>query len=317
MIEGSVKLLAEQIKVQIKLTDTVEGHQLWAQRYVAELTATNLIEIQEGISHEISSRISGEYGIILQKLSNDAKRIKPGKLDSYMAVLKFYYYQLHFDPGSYTEAFDALSQALVKDEESGTVMALLATMHGDQYMLDSPGADESFRLMGRMAEKAIKFDPNSILVNVALTYKYFVYGEREQFLELTGKHLSMNPVTQLRLGAMAFHLSLYGKWEEGVTILIELMKRNVGYPMYFHGATSLYYYRKNDYESALIEADKYNIPALFWGPLLRLAVLGQLGRMDQAQPPRRKPGPDRCARRTHGLDRHGHAGPRSLYTTRW
>ena len=61
------------------------------------------------------------------------------------------------------------------------------------------------------------------------------------------------------------------------------MQANISYPLYLYGATALYYYRKKQYRKALAEANKYNIPSLFWGPLLRAAILGQLGRKKEAR----------------------------------
>jgi hypothetical protein len=41
--------------------------------------------------------------------------------------------------------------------------------------------------------------------------------------------------------------------------------------------------RLNEFEKAYEEALKYDVPALFWGPMLRAATLGQLDRQSEAQ----------------------------------
>ena len=79
------------------------------------------------------------------------------------------------------------------------------------------------------------------------------------------------------------YLSLYGEWDRGKELLDKLMHQNIGYPLYFHGATTLYYYRKNEYKMALEEANKYILPTLFWSPMLRAAVMGQLNLKTEAQ----------------------------------
>jgi hypothetical protein len=61
------------------------------------------------------------------------------------------------------------------------------------------------------------------------------------------------------------------------------MKQNVGYPTWYYGATSVYYYRLNEFEKAYEEALKYDVPAIFWGPMLRAVTLGQLGRRSDAE----------------------------------
>jgi hypothetical protein len=62
------------------------------------------------------------------------------------------------------------------------------------------------------------------------------------------------------------------------------MRSNIQYPLFLLGPTMLYYYRKKDYKKSLLEANKYDVPFLFWGPMLRIAALGQLNRLDEAQP---------------------------------
>ena len=58
----------------------------------------------------------------------------------------------------------------------------------------------------------------------------------------------------------------------------KVMSKNIGYPKYLYGTTCLYYYREKKYEQAMTEAEKYEIPGVFWGPMLRACCLGQLGK---------------------------------------
>ena len=97
------------------------------------------------------------------------------------------------------------------------------------------------------------------------------------------KALDLNPNSPFRIGAIGFFLSLYGEWEKGKELLDRAMKQNIGYPPWYYGATTVYYYRLNDFEKAYDEALKYDVPAVFWGPMLRAATLGQLGKQSEAK----------------------------------
>ena len=87
----------------------------------------------------------------------------------------------------------------------------------------------------------------------------------------------------MRIGSIGFFLSLYGDWARGKSLLDKAMSQNIGYPLIYHGATTLYYYRQGDYEAAYAEAFQYDLPKLFWAPMLRVACLGQLGRHEEAK----------------------------------
>ena len=282
-IEGGVSYGGNKIKILVKLVDVSKNLQIWAERYSRTLTSNNLIKIQENIACEISFVLGSEYGIILQQLSIESKRIKPQSIDSFYAILKFYYFEASQSIEDAASAFKTLKQALLTDPDSGIVAAMLASMYGNQYMLDMPFAENAYEQMGLLTEKAIKLDPNSLIVRVNLVWKCFVYNERERFFKEVDKCLSMNPISAIRLGSLGHCLSLYGDWEQGKTILDRVMSYNANFPLYYFGSTCLYYYRKKEYNKALVEANQYNIPALFWGPLLRTAVLGQLKSISEAK----------------------------------
>ena len=281
IIEGGVHWAGNKIKLLVKLTDTLKGEQIWADRYTVELTPNNIIEVQEKISSEVSCILGSECGIILQRLSLESKRVKPTDIDTFDAILKFHYYQACQSPETAMQAFAALQQALSKENDSGLATAMLAGLHVSLYLLDMPNAAYSLEQLNLLSEKAFKLDPNSFMVKLILAIKYFINNEKDRFLNEAEKCLSMNPNSPLKLGNLGQYLSLYGEWERGKLILDRVMQMNVSYPLYLLGATTLYYYRKKEYDKALIEANQNDTP--FWGPMLRAATLGQLNKLSEAE----------------------------------
>jgi len=283
VIEGGVLLTDTQIKVLVRLTDKTTGEQIWAERYLRDLTASNLIEIQENIITEISSILGSEYGIILQKVSYDIKYNKPKQLDTFSAISKFYFYIAHHTIEAAMDAFEALEGALKNDPNSGIAHAMLAFLYGNRYTLDYPGAEEAYYKTKEHAARAMELDPQFVIVRIVNAYNYFVYDNKNDFIREAEKCLSRTMSPSLRLGTLGFYFSLFGEWERGKAILDNVINTKITYPLYYHGATMLYYFRKKDYAKALTEAMKYDIPALFWGPMLRAAVLGQLNKSSEAK----------------------------------
>jgi TolB-like protein len=282
IIEGSVNLDSTRVKVLVKLSNIIHRKHIWAERYIRDLSVTNLIDIQENIVHEIAAELGSEYGIILQQLSTESKHKKPEILDTYNAILKFYSYEANHTAEAALDASRALEVAISKEPGSGIATAMLASLHATRFNLDMPNAEESYKNMEILAEKALKLDPNSLIVRVIYTYKCFTCNDRERFIREAEKCLSMRTNSPMRLGSVGFHLSLFGDWDRGKSILDRVLDKKVRYPLYYHGAIVLYYYRKQEYDIALEEAEKYDVPSLFWGPMLRAAVLGQLNRINDA-----------------------------------
>jgi len=282
ILEGALNKEGNHIKIFARLTDLSVDKQIWTESYTRELIPEHIFEIQESVSKEIANILCSEYGIILHQLTVDYFSQNYKNFDTYSAVLKFYYFQIHQTTEAYIDSFNALNRVAESDPESGVTLALLASLYGNRYMLDYPDTKKSFELMGELSEKALKLDPNSLIVKVARVYKYFIYNEKVRFLSLAKSCLTQSGISSLRSGTLSFYLSLYGEWELGKESLDKIMEKNITYPLYFHGATMLYYYRKKEYNKALIEANKYDMPTVFWGPMLRAAVNGQLNNLEEA-----------------------------------
>jgi hypothetical protein len=73
-----------------------------------------------------------------------------------------------------------------------------------------------------------------------------------------------------------------GERERGVELMDRVMRLNPHHPGWYHLVPYMEAYRQGDYETALIEARRFNIPGHHYDPIIRIAVLGQLGRQEEA-----------------------------------
>jgi TolB-like protein len=282
-VGGAIHGDHERINILVDLRDLHQAKQIWCERYTKIISKDKLIDIQQNIVQDLAGKLGGEYGIILRRLSRETETLKSVNPSTHTAVLKYYNQLVNNTPETVRDAFEALNKAVEVDPRCGIALSCLANLHGNAYSLDFGDPDKSYETMGKLAEQAYSLDPNILIVQNGLIYKCFLYEEKERFFHLADRMLERNPKSTLRLGALGFHLSLYGDWERGKQILDSVMQGNLEYPRYFHGATTLYYYRDKDYEKALKEANNYQVPGFFWGPMLRAAALGQLSRVDEAQ----------------------------------
>ncbi len=122
------------------------------------------------------------------------------------------------------------------------------------------------------------------MVQTAMLIKHFALGNTEEFNLMFDKFMNSNHKGLVKLGGVAFYYALFINLEKGFLILKKLMNENMNFPIYYYGITTLYHYRKKEYNQALIEANHYTLTGIFWGPLHRVAALGQLNRKDEATP---------------------------------
>ncbi len=137
-IEGSIRKDDKNVKISLKVLDLKTGRHIWGEQYRRDLTAESLITIQEQIVREAISNLAGEFGIIPQKLSRDARKKRPIDLETYDAIFRFYYYQTQLTPETYMSAFTALEQAVQHDPDRGIAAAMLASLYINAFALDAP-----------------------------------------------------------------------------------------------------------------------------------------------------------------------------------
>jgi adenylate cyclase len=283
IIRGSVRKENRQVKVSIKLIDVFTSEQLWAEQFRRELNPTDLISIQEEIARETVTIIANEYGIIPQRISKESRKKAPKDLDTYEAILRYYHYQIYHTQETAVAAFTALEQAVVNDPDSGVALAMLASLYCTRYELDLPESTNALAKTIELTNRAIELEPDSQPVRIAYAWSQFVQENRDLFLIEIEKALALNPNSPFRIGMIGFFLSLYSEWEKGKEFLDKAMNQNLGFPHWYYGATTLYHYRLNEFEKAYEEALKYDVPAIFWGPMLRATTLGQLDRQSEAK----------------------------------
>ena len=277
-IKGSVRKAETIVKISIQLLDSVTGEYIWGEQYRRNLTTNNLWAIQEQIVHEILTNIAGEFGIIPHKLYYDARKKPQTDLQTYDAIFRFYHYHTEFTPETYLAAFNALEQAVTRYPDCGIACAMLADLYILAFAHDLPGGDKGLERAVELIRSAINAEPTNQLVRIISAVLYFHRDQQTEFLHEMKKAEALNPNSPLRLGSVGYFIALSGDWERGKQILDKAMKMNDNYPAWYHAVTSLYHYRQNEYEQAYTEAVQYDLPNMFWAPLLNGTCLGQLQR---------------------------------------
>lgn len=283
LIEGSLRMGDQHLKIGVKLTDANTGEHLWGEQYQQELTAANLLKLQEDISREVVARVAGEFGLIPARLSIESRKKAPKELSTYEAMLRCYYFHAVVSREAFQDAVVSLKAAIEKEPDCATILAMLADLSFTSYSLDFPGIERPIERGAELIERALALDPMNQFVQLTVARRHFLQNDRAAFLGAAEKALSLNPNSGLRTGAVGFFLCLYGEWERGIDLLERSMRLNPTFPNWFYGPVVLAHYRRGDYVEAYAEAIKYSMPNNFWGPMLRAASLGQLNRVEEAE----------------------------------
>jgi adenylate cyclase len=183
-------------------------------------------------------------------------------------------------PESFAETLGVLEKAVTRDPESGLAWSLLAFLYSQGYSLHLSPMESPLEQALVSARKGVALEPQNQLVRASLAHVHFFHNERELFLSEAETALALNPNSAAIIGFLGWLLALYGEWEQGVAILEKGMELNPHFPGWFHMAPFFYYYLQGRCQEAYQEALAFQMPQLFWDPLLRAASLGRLGKKE-------------------------------------
>jgi adenylate cyclase len=283
LLMGSFRMDLKTVKVVIRLFDTSTGGQIWGESYKRGQKAADLIAIQEEIATSVIGAIADHYGFIKRRLSKESRKKVPADLKAYDAVLRFYHYETELTQAAFKKALLALEQAVEIDPEYGLAWAMLGHLHADNYALGFCEIEKPLEKALTFAQKGVVLAPDNQFARDALTLVYFHQGDKDYFLQHAEDSIALNPNSPYIVGVAGWHMALFGEWDRGLKLLKKGIKLNPYHPSWFHLAPFMDYYNRGEYEKALSEAMKFNYPALFWDPVMRATVFGQLGRQKEAK----------------------------------
>jgi adenylate cyclase len=282
LLEGSIRRQAKLIKVTVRLVDTLTGLQVWGDHYQRLLKPERLIALQEEMAQSVAAKIGSEYGIIPRNLSKESWKKPPESLDSYEAFLRFHSLVNVLTFETFEETLRVLEQAITREPECGLAWSMMAHLYCMNYTLQFSPLKTPLDKALVFARKGVSLDPQNQKVRAAMAYLHFRFDERDLFLLEAEKAMALNPNSPFYIGYLGWLLAVYGEWDRGLAILAKGMELNPHYPGWFRMAPYFNFYRQDRYLEALQEAQQFQMPQLFWDPLLRATALGRLGRAREA-----------------------------------
>jgi adenylate cyclase len=284
ILRGSVRRDAETVKVSAQLTDAGNGHQIWADASTHPAEASRLIATQEQIALGVVGSIASEYGVMARRLSSESRKKPPTELRTYEAMLRYYGHQIAPSPESAHTCFDALRHAAAEEPEYGPVWSALATLHCQMYTFDAAGFDNAMETALEHARKGVFLEPGSQLGRTILAYASHLADDHDSFREESEKALALNPNSPYTVGAIGYMHALRGELQRGLPMLDRAMAANPCHPAWFHAGRVIDHLVRREHENALAETRTHRPFMSFWDDVMLAALLGKLGRIDEARP---------------------------------
>jgi TolB-like protein/DNA-binding winged helix-turn-helix (wHTH) protein len=155
IIEGSVRVSDDRLRITVQLIDGTADQHLWAESYEEALTVENVFAIQEKVANSIAVAISAEY----QRQQTEALGLPTTDIEAYNLYLLGRYQTFRQTPENLALAVNYLEQATQRDPDFAEAYAALGwayAFQGTGYGRSVP--DSVFPLAQQAALRALELD---------------------------------------------------------------------------------------------------------------------------------------------------------------
>jgi serine/threonine-protein kinase len=212
LVEGSVALEENQLKIWIQLIDARNDEHIWSEDYIREKKQVFTVQ------SEIAKTIASSLQVVLSPDEIEQLESKPtANLQAYHAYLRGRYYigRPHFSLQNWRLALQNFQEAVDIDPAFALAYAELARMHAVFHYLNYDLSESRLQKADRAAARALEFGADQARVHLTLGY-YYLYAYRDHkkalhHLEIAEKGLPNN--VEILVGKAAIFLPS-GRWDE-------------------------------------------------------------------------------------------------------
>lgn len=283
ILEGSLRRAGNRIRVSAQLVDAPTRKQVWAERYDRELE--DIFNLQDEITQTIVAAIEPELGSAER---DRARRTATDNLDAWGLYQRGLWHVYRFTANDNTEARALFERATIADPSFARAFAGLSFTHFISAFLGFAGDRERYRNLAlETARHSVMLDDRDEAARWALGRAYMIRGDHDRAIAEFDAAININPNFAQAHYNLAFALVLAGRHEESLPCLDKAERLSPRDPLLFAfcavRAQALFHI--GEYDRSLQEARRSsrqsNVHAN--ARALLVAVLGQLGRLDEAR----------------------------------
>lgn len=194
VLEGSVRLAGEQLRITAQLIDARTDTHIWSSNYDRKLA--DIFRIQD----EIAAAVVEELKIALL---DGAPMSTPIDEETYQLVLRARYLWYRRAEGDAEKVLEIYQQVVEKLPDYAPAWAGLAGAYWVAAYWEKIDRDTGRRLAREAAERAVQLDPENANAHVRLGQAYRRAGETEPMLAEYKRAYELDPNNALVLGVLA------------------------------------------------------------------------------------------------------------------
>ncbi len=281
VLEGSVRRVANRIRINAQLIDVSSGMHLWADRYDRELTDVFALqdEVTRTIVAALAVSLTDEDEARMQSVADTSP-------EAYDILLRGNALFSRYNAEDNVDARDLFAQAIALDPNYARAHANLALTHGVEVLfnwVDEP--EKSIRIGIATAEEARRIDDSLPQIHFTLANLYGAENRWDLANQAARRAIELEPSYSDGYGMLAVTFTHVGRLDEAMAAVEQAKQLNphFSYIILWLEGRILFLMGRYDEAAAKLEEAVARNPVFDQGHITLAAIYGQLGRIEDAE----------------------------------
>jgi adenylate cyclase len=280
VLEGSVRKVANRVRITAQLVDATTGGHLWAERYDRDLK--DIFAVQDEVTKNIVSALA-------VKLTRDEvdqlTRRYTKNVEAYEYALRGLEYHCMYTRESNAYAQEMLLKAIELDPEYSLAYSRLALTYLHEYTQGWTQDIKSMERAFKLAQKAIAMDDSLPEAHRILGDIYLYRKDLERARKEREKAIALDPNYSDGLAGLGEVLIWAGEHNKGIALVKKAMILNPYHHAWYFYILGVAYNLQERYEDAIeiLERGLIRNPDFIGTHLALAALYGGTGRKERCQ----------------------------------
>jgi TolB-like protein len=213
ILEGSVRKMADRLRINAQLIDAAQGTHIWAERFDGDIA--EIFDFQDRIRKEIIAAL--ELKLTPAEASR-SERQRTTSLEAYDHLLRGRSEYYRYGPEQVARAVDHFTAASKLDPSFADAYSYLSYCYFARFMMMWPGADPDLGPALEAAEKAVSLNPASATTLSRLAWLLAFLRRHDESFSHFEKAIALEPNNVEALAAYAEVLNHWGDPERALEL---------------------------------------------------------------------------------------------------
>ncbi|MCH8112221.1 MAG: adenylate/guanylate cyclase domain-containing protein [Proteobacteria bacterium] len=281
VLEGSVRRVGDQVRINAQLIDATTGGHLWADRFDRDLG--DIFKLQDEVIGNIVSALAVE--LTDKEKAGRKTREQAGNLQAHEYFLRGKQHLGRFTTKDTANAKEWFEKAIELDPKHAQALTALGRLHYNEWEIWGKARDKNLARALELGQDAVAVDDTLAGPHLLLGQVYRFLRQKEKSEIETNKALALEPRDADTLAGLGDVLRWSGRAKEAIRLVQTAMRLDPFYPAWYEFYLGDALFETGRYEEAIVALKRGaernpNYPPF---PLTIAASHAMLGRDEEAR----------------------------------